>query len=378
MERAQLSDYRDYLTTIGVNYRMRKNFSFVTEGTLGRRGSGGKFGFIKETAQGGKIYAEVASGYSESSGTNGTSTKAGVSGQLSGKSSAYAEYGSTSSDDDSTLRKTVGINTEYNAGGGLMFTMSAERSNEISSLNGAYITNAANLGAAYRSKFGFRLDAHADYRRNSGSISKDQFGFHFPSEGRLKNDLNIFSEYDYVVDSNIKTGTTETKYVKSIIGLAYRPADNDRLNLFLRAGRIRELRSPAVNRILDIDSVSTVLSLEGLYELSPSLILHEKIASKLIKENVSFLPTAKTRTTLWISGLTWKPGSLWDFDLEYRTKHQPTNLNHADGLALEAGFTVKKKFRLGAGYNFSSYTDDEFASESYSWRGMFFRLQLKN
>jgi hypothetical protein len=203
-----------------------------------------------------------------------------------------------------------------------------------------------------------------------------QMNYRFQGETKVDEDVSVYAEYEYITSELVNTRLTETKYTRAIMGAAYRPKDHDRLNVLLKMGRIREMRAPAANVLLNPDTVSTVLSLEGLYELSDSLLLHEKIASKVIDEHIGPLPPAKSRTTLWISGLNWKPGGGWDLDFQYRTRHQPTALNRTDGFAVEAGYTVRNTTRVSLGYNFSSYTDDEFASESYSYRGTFFGLQI--
>jgi len=38
-------------------------------------------------------------------------------------------------------------------------------------------------------------------------------------------------------------------------------------------------------------------------------------------------------------------------------------------------WNVKKHFRVGAGYNFTDFSDDEFSPNDYSVRGWFVRVQ---
>ena len=42
-----------------------------------------------------------------------------------------------------------------------------------------------------------------------------------------------------------------------------------------------------------------------------------------------------------------------------------------------SGYTIKDSIRIGLGYNFSTYTDDEFNTLNHSFKGFFLRLQGK-
>ena len=140
----------------------------------------------------------------------------------------------------------------------------------------------------------------------------------------------------------------------------------------LIARRVRELRALPANDTLNPDSVANVFSLEGMYDLSREVVLRGTVASKLIFETLPPLPRARSRTTLHITGVTWQPSKELDFRAEYRTARQSVQLNHRDGAAFEAGYTVKDKIRVGIGYNFSSFSDDEFAYNSHAFTGVFF------
>ncbi len=137
------------------------------------------------------------------------------------------------------------------------------------------------------------------------------------------------------------------------------------------------MRGAVSNRILLPDSVSTIMSLEGIYNLTRSFSLRERIASKFIKELISPLPTARAHTILWISGFRYRFSRVWDVDFEFRTRHQPTDFNGKDGFAVETGYVIKDKLRVGLGYNFSSFTDNEFENESVSSKNVLFRVQYK-
>ncbi len=369
---------KNYINSLGANYKMRAGTDFTAELNHRSRGTGGRFGFEKSLKDGGKAYISAGTTTTDSGGGRGFGATAGANARLGKNTTAFAEYSSSSDDEESVLSRTVGINRKYYAGGGMSVSLSAERSEERSSLSGNYFTNSGSAGFDLAAKNGkLRAASEAVYRRNSGSISKDHFSFSFNADRKASDGMTLFYEYEYSASEDLQTSITEEKYTKFLFGAAFRPNFSDKLNFISKIGRTREFRAPSENRTVNPDEKATVLSLEGLYMFEPNITLREKIASRFVREQVSPLPEAKTHTILWITGLEWKFLDRWDAGFEYRTRHQPTNLNHKDGFSLETGRTIKNMARAGFGYNFSAYSDDEFASNSYSFRGVFFRLQMK-
>ncbi|HOX27704.1 MAG TPA: hypothetical protein PLQ76_00975, partial [bacterium] len=363
IEQRTMSSRNSNQATMGINYRMRKDMNFTVEGALGDHEGGGKLGFEKARENGAKYYINAAAGNAEDTGERKITTTAGMSVPVGGDNRFFMEYGMISLDKDEILRKTAGLESKYDAGGGLKLSMSADRSEEQSSLNGSYIANSGEISVDYSISEKMNLRTGTEYRRSSGSIAEEQFLFSTHYSLKTSDDFTISAEQLYSVSSDLRADATETKYTKGILGVAYRPRDDNRLNLFAKAARIRDLRPPSADIALFPDSVSTVLSLEGLYELTPLLQFREKIASKFIKENVDPLPEARAHTILWITGLKYQVAHSWDMDVEYRTKHQPTAFNNRDGVSVETGYIIKDKIRLGVGYNYSSYSDNEFVAE---------------
>ena len=370
-----VSTYHNHQTRLGVKYKMNEKLTFIAEGVGGPRGSGGRLGFERKTGEG-AAYMNFTSGYSAETGYRTVSTTAGVSRPLGQGTKAYMEYEGRSAADDAVARRTLGLNHDFEAGRDFNMSLSVERSEERSSTQGGYVTNTAYWSGAYRGGK-TEMGAGAEYRRHTGSIQKEIFGWNFHVRGRPMRDVHMFAEYDYNVSDDLVLRHAESKYTKALVGFALRPSRTDRVNILTKAARVRELRTLAANDTLNPDSVSTILSIEGMYEVSHELTWREKVAAKHIRETVAPLPAARSKTLLWISGLTWKPTPEFDFSTEFRTRRQPALLNHRNGIAVEAGYTFKEKVRLGVGYNFSAYSDDEFARDDFSHKGVIFRITGK-
>lgn len=376
-QQVTLSSRDNHQTTLGVNYKMRKDMDFTTELTAGSAGTGARLGFEKRLSDGGTIYGNVNTGADPLTGGRRNGTTMGASGRITDSLSAHAETETVSTDSENIARRTLGLSQTYDAGGGLNTVMSFERSHERSSLNGNYITNALNISFDYAGLKDTRITAGCEYRRMRGEMSRNAFGFHFNARGRLRPGIDFSAEYDFEVSSDLELNRADSKSTRAVLGMAFRPLDNDRLNVIARIGRVRDMRSPALNNSFIPDTITTIYALEGLYDLRAGLTLHQKIASKTVNETIAPLPRAQSHTTLWISGLDFNPRGPWDYRVELRAAHQPTQLNHKDGAAVQAGYTIKDTIRLGVGYNFSSYSDDEFQTLNHSYKGLFFTIQGK-
>jgi hypothetical protein len=65
----------------------------------------------------------------------------------------------------------------------------------------------------------------------------------------------------------------------------------------------------------------------------------------------------------------------FELGAEYRIRSQSLANDQEQGWLLEFMWRPVKQLRLGVGYNFTDFSDDEFSSNDFSVRGWFFRLQ---
>ena len=77
---------------------------------------------------------------------------------------------------------------------------------------------------------------------------------------------------------------------------------------------------------------------------------------------------------LWINRLNYHLTSTWDAGVEYRTLSSTLAQNQQMGALVELNYIIKKRVRIGLGYNFSQFSDDEFARLDEVYGGPFFRV----
>jgi uncharacterized repeat protein (TIGR01451 family) len=198
----------------------------------------------------------------------------------------------------------------------------------------------------------------------------------------IARDYTLFSKYawnrvrtrhfDELLNKHVRD--TEAYFNIWTLGFAYRPTEFDWLNIISKLSQLRRMRP------LQLDPTRTeqrkdVASMEFIFDLHHYVSLGEKVAGKDTYEHVTPLPWSKTRTVLWVNRLMFHVTSTWDLVGEYRVLQQLVPANKLDGYLVEVNRLVADHVRLGAGYNFSRFSDNEFADNDYDAYGFLMRLQ---
>jgi hypothetical protein len=124
-----------------------------------------------------------------------------------------------------------------------------------------------------------------------------------------------------------------------------------------------------------------VASIVAVIDLPWRLQLVEKAAYKRVVEDMDLLANETLSTTmhtiLWINRLNLHITKRLDAGAEYRfmrlfMENEGDQIRH--GALVELGYWVHDYVRLGAGYNFSSFSDNEFVDQDRDASGAFFRV----
>ena len=197
----------------------------------------------------------------------------------------------------------------------------------------------------------------------------------------LSKDLTLLGRANYYRTYNRTEEMLEAEALELGFGAALRPINFDWLDILFKYTRILELRPISLTDDLARRRTYDVLSLAAIVELPLGLQLVEKIAYKRVDEQLDVLAdeTISTvlHTLLWINRINLHVIGHLDAGVEYRLlrmfiESQGDQLQH--GLLLEAGYWVHRFVRLGVGYNFTRFSDNEFADQSRDASGFFFRV----
>ena len=175
--------------------------------------------------------------------------------------------------------------------------------------------------------------------------------------------------------SSILSGT----YAKATLGYAFRPVDNDRLNLLARYTYLYDMYG---QRIDGVDSPgprqkSHVFSIDATYDLNDRWELGGKLGFRLSDSAPNaVVPLARNDAGLVVVNARYNLTYQWDALLEARYL-TATQAGLSDfGTLVTVSRQIGENFQLGLGYNFNAASDD-LTDLSRNRSGLFLDLVAK-
>lgn len=165
-------------------------------------------------------------------------------------------------------------------------------------------------------------------------------------------------------------------YIEAVTGFAYRPVDNDRLNVLFKYTYFYDLPSPGqrvgVAGVGDYSQQSHVFSLDASYDVNALLTIGGKYAFRIgeLKDNTVGGDWFSSHAHLMIARADFHVHEKWDILAEIRRLEVTTAGDSETGALVAAYRHLGKNFKVGAGYNFTSFSDD-LTNLSGRHRGVF-------
>ena len=233
---------------------------------------------------------------------------------------------------------------------------------------------ALALGVSYDNGRGLKLSTRNEVRREDGGRDLDQFLSTNHAEVAVTPALKILGSARYSLTSDTTLGATEAEFDELSIGLAYRPVDNDNFNLLARYTTLLDGPTAFQAQSDDLIAESEVLAVEWSHQVTPDL---EWVGKQAFKNRVETAPgrvDIETETSLTIQRLNYNFYKAFELGAEYRVLDQKHS-GRRQGWLLEFMWRPIDHLRIGVGYNFTDFSDDEFSNNDYSVKGWFLRLQ---
>jgi hypothetical protein len=143
--------------------------------------------------------------------------------------------------------------------------------------------------------------------------------------------------------------------------VAYRPVKNDRLSLLGKFSYLYDLSSLGQDSLTEYDQRSLIFSLEGIYRLDHNWEVAGKLAHRKGEARIA------RDSGPWFN-------STADFaSVEYRYLTVDQNDSDRHGWLVGVDRHVNENFRIGLGYNFTSFSDN-LADLDYDHKGWFLNL----
>ncbi|MBF0386539.1 MAG: DUF11 domain-containing protein [Candidatus Omnitrophica bacterium] len=253
----------------------------------------------------------------------------------------------------------------------------------VQSIDGSIYTRTAIAGG-----FGYvekdedgkekiKSSTKAELRIDRGDHDKQQVVLYQDAQGKLNDETTLSAKFQYAQTKDKELNKVEAQYKEIMLGTAYRPIMDDKLNLFAKY-TYKENQGPEGQlNISDIEQTKMqVIAAEGAYDLTEDWQLVEKLAYRIMEEKVAGFEFTKTHTWLLVHRANYRISPDWKVGAEYRILTQREAQDSKTGFLVEAVRSLNDNVELGVGYNFTDFVDD-LTNLSYTVQGPYIRMTGK-
>ncbi|MEJ2135831.1 MAG: hypothetical protein P8X86_11365, partial [Desulfofustis sp.] len=193
---------------------------------------------------------------------------------------------------------------------------------------------------------------------------------------QLSQDMRLLGKFNYAVSDSSQGDFFDSDYTEAVLGFAYRPVNNDRLNALLKYTYFYNV-PPADqvngnNTASDFVQRSHIGSVDVMYDLTSRWTVGAKYAYRYgqvsqDRENMEFFDS---QAHLYVLRADWHFLHSWDALFEARKLDLPDAEDSRSGLLLGIYRHLGDHFKVGVGYNFSDFSDD-LTDLDYNHHGLF-------
>src|SRR6266704_749482 len=373
---------------VGGSYRLTKRFRIDGEASDGHLGPGGKVGTSF-------LYSERTSLYLNYSlenertdnglllrGSQGNLVS-GAKTRLSDTSSVYVEERYQNGGSLSGLTHTTGINLtakeRWNFGGSGEFgklrdsKTGAETDRKAAGIRMGYGLTKMQFSSAIE----YRWDNAEQLDRTHTETTTWLFRNNFKLQ--LTPDWRVIGKLDHSVSDSSRGEFYAGGYTEAVVGYAYRPVRNDRLNALAKYTYFYNVPTTGQvglqNTAAEFLQKSHIAALDLTYDLTANWSLGGKYAYRLGQESLDRVHPNffDNPAQLVVLRVDWRFLRQWDGLAEVRMLELP-NVNQRRSGALAAIYHhIGKNLKAGVGYNFTNFSDD-LTDLKYNHKGVFLNL----
>ena len=381
-----ITDLNDSFTSAGIRRRISDSISVYGQAGAGPMGNSVLAGLEKVVDVKNTHYSNYLLSNSEIDGRTSI-TSFGTNTAISETASLRRERQFVASDERGTYAANL-IGYENRITPELTFDATYQRRDEkhnpFTVTTDSEARDATTARLAYIKPDKYKFFSRAEHRLNTDNLW--QIVLDNEGEIKLTKDFFLFGEYEYS-----KFRKDLSRIDKKQIGLAFRPVDYDWFNALAKYIRFDDDRprnlTSADGGFTQMQSQSDLLAGEYALDLPLRFQFVQKLAFKdqhtLAANTTNTIRTPrKNKAFLWVHRLNYHITDRIDIAAEYRYLRQRGSApnNREGGILLEVTYQIIKNIAIGAGFNFTSFTDNllaqgDLTKDHSSARGFFLRLQ---
>jgi flagellar motor protein MotB len=372
----------------GGSYRLTKRFRIEGEASDGELGPGGKVGTSFLYSERSNLYLNYSLENERTDngqllrGSQGNLVS-GTKTRLSDSSSVYVEERYQNGSSLAGLTHATGINLtaneRWNFGG------SAEFGKLRDSQTGADTDRKA---AGIRLGYGFdkmQFSSGIEYRRDDeqqldrSHTQRSLWLFRNNFKFQMTPDWRVIGKFDHSVSDSSLGEFYAGGYTEAVVGYAYRPVRNDRLNALAKYTYFYNVPTTDQvgfqNTASEFLQKSHIAALDLTYDLTANWSLGGKYAYRLGQESLDRVHPNffENPARLAVFRVDWRFLGQWDCLAEVRTLELPNVSQRRRGALAAIYHHIGKNLKAGVGYNFTDFSDD-LTDLKYNHKGVFLNL----
>ena len=309
--------------------------------------------------------AYVREEYGEFDDRTAMRTVLGAESAASPNTSGFNEYRLDGGAVGARNQQAIGLRNRFGLGPGVTGSATAEHQSTLSGSERPGDEDAVALTGALEVLSGDnrKVTTRLEHRR---ATSERSFLAEVGYAQRLDEDLTFLARERYFHNAFEAGGSRDTS--RLTLGIAYRPADDDRFNGLAKFDYKTD-RDTAADP--GFSTQAYIWSLAGNYQLNRRTQLIGKYAGKLAEDDDD-----TAYTDLISARVIYDLTDRFDLGVEYRLLHSYATDTISHGGAIELGYRVKQNLWLSVGYSLDEF-DTDLTGDGYHRREIFLRLRLK-
>jgi hypothetical protein len=281
-----------------------------------------------------------------------------------------------------SLTRAYGVNYEPDARWTISGTVESGEVRDVN--NGDFDRDAISFGVAYADEDYSDARLRIEYRTEDGAgitQDRDTWAVSGGYSYKVNPDWRLLFNIDALISQSDQSSFRDGEYVEASLGYAYRPVDNERLNMLFRYTYLQDL--PGEDQVTANGSVdgpsqrSHVLSIDAIYDLSPRLSIGGKYGYRMSEIAARGTNNFTDNTAhLGVLRMDWHVVHKWDVLLEGRVLQSDGVDVRETGALLGVYRHVGNNAKIGIGYEWGRVSDD-LVDLDYDSRGLFLNLIAK-
>ena len=373
-------------TGVGGAYRVTDRFKLNGEVSEGNQGLAGRLGTEYLYSDRTTLYLKYALENERSDNgvqANKGAMTSGFRTRYSDSASVYGEERYTHGDVPTGLTHSYGVDLaptdRLNLGAKLDFGTLQDN------LTGARIKRTAvgvNAGYGFEklklaSALEFRVDDSE--QPDTSSVERTSWLLKNSFKYQLTPDWRLIGKLNYSQSKSSQGRFYDGSYTEAVVGYAYRPVNNDRLNALLKYTFFYNV--PAAEQISGTFTSAGVLqrshiaAVDVMYDLTSQWTVGGKYAYRLGQVSIDRVNPEyfDSRAHLYVVRADWHFLHHWDALVEGRLLDLPDAHDRRSGALLGLYRHLGNNIKVGAGYNFSNFSDD-LTDLDYKHQGLFINI----